>query len=205
MTAFRRTIRRLGLLAAAAAVAAGVCVSTGSAAVFSDDCLPPPQSAYRANAPLVFNTSAGTVELSDVLLTAFNTTCDRLPKSGSSTASYDALLLGTFSLNGGPDLDLTTTARLGQITTAPTSKGGKSKTYGLELTQFDPLELPLLGYKLRESPSLGSLGSAVVTGAPKGAASVDGFFDVSTELSVDNGLTWSGAGAPTRFDVVPRP
>ena len=82
-----------------------MCVATGSAAVFSDDCLPPPASAYRANAALSFNTSAGTVELTNVQLTAFTAACDRLPKSGSSTATYDALMSRSLTVNGSPPED----------------------------------------------------------------------------------------------------
>jgi len=61
---------------------------------------------------------------------------------------------------------------------------------------------------LRESPSRLSLGVHSVTDLGRGQFSVDSFFDVFTELSVDGGNTWIPADRPIRMQltgVVPEP
>ena len=46
------------------------------------------------------------------------------------------------------------------------------------------------GMRLRESPTLASTGKTAISPTPNGTFIIDSFFDVFTELSLDNGATW---------------
>jgi hypothetical protein len=195
------------LALAIVAIAVGS-VAAADGAVYEDGCLPPPASQLRASAPLRFETSSGTVVLDHFVLSSFATPCERLPKAGSTdTKTYDALLLGDLSVGGGAPDAATTTAKLTQAVTGR-SKGGKTRVFDLELLGLDPVSLGQ-GVRLRESPTRTSLGQAVVGKAPRGAADVDGFVDVWTEVSVDGGFTWvpavDGVGDPATTRLVLEP
>jgi hypothetical protein len=45
--------------------------------------------------------------------------------------------------------------------------------------------------KIRESPTLSSLGQTVITRIPRGDFQISSFFDIYTELSIDSGRTWT--------------
>ena len=52
----------------------------------------------------------------------------------------------------------------------------------------------------RESPTLASTGKTAISPAPGGGYIIDSFFDVFTELSMDNGNTWlASTSAPPRM------
>ena len=62
------------------------------------------------------------------------------------------------------------------------------------------------GVMIRESPTRASLGHTKTTALPGGLYQIESFFDVFTELSIDNGVSWmpstNGAGHVT---LVPEP
>ncbi|MBX7209617.1 MAG: choice-of-anchor D domain-containing protein [Verrucomicrobiaceae bacterium] len=74
-------------------------------------------------------------------------------------------------------------------------------TYNMDITQFDMSggTMPA-GMKLRESPSLPSRGRCERVTNPDGSVSVLSFFDVFTEISHDNGATWSASDLPLHFE-----
>jgi len=199
----QRSIPRVAIAVCTLAGLAAVLVAGAGGAVYNDDCLPPPFSAYRATAPLQFQTAIGTVQLATFRLSSLTTPCGRLPKAGTTeTVTYDALLKADLSINGGAPEDATTTARLTQLNILQT-RSGKTKTYTLELTQLTALDLPQ-NLDLRESPSSSSTGTATITGAPKGAANIEGSIAVFTDLSTDGGTSWIPAtGGATSFVLEP--
>jgi hypothetical protein len=59
--------------------------------------------------------------------------------------------------------------------------------------------------RIRESPTLPSLGRTRITDIGGGLYHVDSFFDVFTELSLDGGTNWFPSVGPTHVDLVPEP
>jgi hypothetical protein len=62
------------------------------------------------------------------------------------------------------------------------------------------------GVMIRESPTLASNGQTNVTDLGGGVFRIDSFFDVFTELSLDNGQTWTpSSNGPSHVDLMPAP
>ena len=52
------------------------------------------------------------------------------------------------------------------------------------------------GVRIRESPTLASMGkTTILADTPSGPYHIDSFFDVFTELSIDDGQTWIPSGS----------
>lgn len=65
---------------------------------------------------------------------------------------------------------------------------------------------PARSFYLRESPSLASLGQTHITPDGGGMFRIDSFFDVFTELSLDDGQTWLPAtNGSVRLNLIPAP
>jgi len=82
---------------------------------------------------------------------------------------------------------------------------GDTRSYSLEIlsmTVSDPSNPDIL---IQESPSLPSFGTMTITDLPDGRFSVDSFFDVYTELSMDGGVTWAPCTVPMHWVGVPEP
>ena len=58
---------------------------------------------------------------------------------------------------------------------------------------------------IRESPSLPSEGQTTVTDIGGGQFQIESFFDVFTELSLDNGQTWVPSNGAARVTLMPEP
>ncbi|UCG49376.1 MAG: hypothetical protein JSU94_06255 [Phycisphaerales bacterium] len=58
---------------------------------------------------------------------------------------------------------------------------------------------------IRENPSIASKGRMTVTDLGNGRFSVESFFDVFTELSVDGGENWVAGDGPIRVELAPEP
>ncbi len=132
------------------------------------------------------------------------------PLPGLTTShTFDAQAEFDISYFGGPlyihaSAPVTVTV---QITTRP---GGDGTTdyYDTELTQFSLSGGTLVaGVRIRESPLRASLGrttsSAVLGGA--GGYQIDSFFDLHTEVTTDNGVTWwPSLAGPVTMTLQPR-
>lgn len=75
--------------------------------------------------------------------------------------------------------------RLGTPTNPP-----DFQMYDAELEQLDVVGGPRPGMMIRESPKLASLGITRIEPQPSNLFAISSFFDVFTELSLDNGLKW---------------
>jgi len=81
---------------------------------------------------------------------------------------------------------------------SPTLPGFTS--YDTEMLQLDISSGLPPGMLIRESPTLQSLGTTTVTPASGGGFLIDSFFDVFTEVSLDNGQSWQvSTSAPPRM------
>ncbi len=99
--------------------------------------------------------------------------------------TFDSILEGLIDLGSGP-VPVTLT---GPVTTMAYGKAGN--TTGLFDTEM--ISMSLTGYasttkvEIRESPTLGSLGQVDIANLGGGLYQIDSFFDIYTELSIDDG------------------
>lgn len=131
-----------------------------------------------------------------------------LPSSGPGIESVAAQL--SFSFNGLPPgqprrAPTTTAAVFDSFVGIDHSSGGQR--FAMELSDMElDFDQPGQGlFKVRESPMLASTGQALITDIGGGLYHIDSFFDVFTELSLDNGQTWIPSDGPARLTLVPAP
>lgn len=87
-----------------------------------------------------------------------------------------------------------------RVETEGTEGGGGSRILATEVVSLDADPDPANpGLRFRESPSRPSLGSSVIQPIPDGRYSIDSFFDIFLEVSVDAGQTWTPADRPVRL------
>ena len=104
---------------------------------------------------------------------------------------------GRVSLDGG-----TTFAPFECDYTGKRKLSGKVNVTAGEICDAELVSLSLSGgtlppnLRLRESPSKASLGRTSIRRGPDGLYRIGSFFDIFTELSLDNGATWSPAEGP---------
>jgi len=60
-------------------------------------------------------------------------------------------------------------------------------------------------YTIRESPTLVSSAEMEVRNNPGGGYMIDSFFDIFTEISVDDGLSWVPSSGPVHMEGTPEP
>ncbi len=90
--------------------------------------------------------------------------------------------------------DLGATNAEGYYRTATSTNPPDYQMYDAELLQLATIAGGThIGPMLRESPSLSSLGATRIELQISGLATISSFFDVFTEVSLDNGLTWHPA------------
>jgi hypothetical protein len=116
-----------------------------SAAVFSNDCLPPPASAYRANAELRFETTSGHRRALECPPDGVHGDLRPPAEVRFLDGDFDALMTGSFALNGGALEDLTTTAKLTQnhdVFTELSVDNGLTWVPAVASTRFDLVPRP---------------------------------------------------------------
>ena len=150
----------------------------------SDNLMPSPH--YHGDHPVGFLLPAVQMNSLD-----FDVTNGRLapPAPGASEVSSFFDVFTEISLDSGAGPHISRTRMTGQMHI--TDSGGG--TYQTEMLQMDIRggELPA-GTMIRESPTKQSLGRTTLAPVANGYI-IDSFFDVFTELSIDNGQTWSPA------------
>ena len=87
-----------------------------------------------------------------------------------------------------------------------THVASSSREYYLYVSQLDISggTLPP-GVLIRVNPTLGAGGLTAITDLGAESFHIDSFFDVFTDLSLDNGQTWISADGPGSFDLEPDP
>jgi hypothetical protein len=111
------------------------------------------------------------------------------------------------ALHGLPTGFPITTLLQGRVQTIAYTKGPTSTT-GTFATEMVGMDLQGFGgmVRIRESPTLPSLGSTRISDNGNGTYHIDSFFDVFTEISLDGGANYNYVAAvPTRVDLVPEP
>lgn len=162
--------------------------------VVPSNCLPPGNSSYAGSFHAKYGTGPGALILMNPVHHMFSS-CDPPPKPGppgqSTTHEFDSEVMGHFSMAGSPPIPFAAPAKVKvTVTFAGHDKGGVT-VFDTEMLQLDISggTLPP-AVKIRESPSLKSTGKTATKHVPQGMFLIQSFFDVFTELSLDDGATW---------------
>jgi hypothetical protein len=182
------------------------CIATLAAAslasaqpAFNSNCIPPLDGSYVGQ---FHSWGGGLFNLSDPVHSAF-TNCS-LPPTGGGTQNhvFSSTVSGTIS---GPSLPPTFVSLPGAnsaVRVTHTGDVGPTSFFDTEMLQLD---ITGPGILIRESPTLPSLGATSITDLGGGMWTIDSFFDVFTELSIDGGQSWVPSDGPTRMRLVPTP
>ena len=202
------------LLVAAATLLASLAITArdaGAQSCVHDDCQPAPGSTYASLAHFDFSFLGTTVVLTSVSLHNLSS-CGSPPASvpgATATHSFTAVFDCTASVNGGPAVPGSGPASA-TLFNRFNHASGSTRFLDTEVLQLDVVGggLPS-GARLRESPTLASIGTTKIQDLGGGTFLVDSFFDVFFELSLDGGVSWvpqsnapstmtlTGPGCPT--------
>ena len=163
-----------------------------AAVVAAADCLPPagPHSKYTSpDFHARFADGTNVFDLSNPVHAGF-TACVNPPAAGSQLESFGSTVAFDLSINGGPLLHLSAMAAVSVVVTFDHAMGA-TRFFDTEMTQLDISggSLPP-GVLVRESPTLASTGQTSIEDLGGGLFKIDSFFDIFTELSLDNGTNW---------------
>jgi len=163
--------------------------------------LPPPPGTYNSTQQYWQLYAVG-IQLKDVHLSKFTSSLPPPPPGGTNFHSLNAEIQMMFSQDGGATFNPVTVQNVPlqvRVTSTATKDIGNMRYFDTEMFSMSLAGggLPP-GVMVRESPTLASLGKTHITQTPDGMYHIDSFFDIFTELSVDNGANWSpstnGAG-----------
>jgi hypothetical protein len=121
----------------------------------------------------------------------------------TTTQAYTSVLDMQISMDGGKTFQFARTMAPMQITTASTGSGTGTFFDNQTVSVSFTVPLASASIMLRESPSLPSRGTTQIVPMADGTFRINSFFDVFTELSLDNGNTWwPGSNGPVRMTLV---
>lgn len=175
--------------------------------VTNSDNLPPLAGEYVTPDAFHAMYAAGLIQLSNVHHRAFTGTFPPPPLGGNSTHGFGSTVDMMVSGDGGASFNPFTAPGTVAVFVDHTSDIGPIRFFDTEMLQLDISggTLPP-GVLIRESPTLQSLGQTTITDLGGGQYQIASFFDVFTELSVDNGQNWMPQdNGPTRVTLVPEP
>jgi hypothetical protein len=170
----------------------------------SPPCLPPlhVNAGYVSQYHTTFTTGLGTIDLSNVVHSAF-TSCAPPPTGGATVIdSGNSTVTADVSIGGGSPIPMLfnpvpMTVRMTHLVSLP----------GVEVIETEMLALQLVGggVMIRESPTLQSHGQTTLTDLGGGLTRIDSFFDIFTELSLDNGQSWIPSNGPAHVTLTDMP
>ncbi len=186
-------MRWRGLVSAAIVAALVVLPQLAAAAVVAtSDCLPPAGQHVKYTSPdfhARFTDGSNVFDLSNPVHGGF-TACLAPPVAGSQLHSFGSTVYFDLSINNGPSSQFSAPAAVSVIVTFNNALG-LTRFFDTEMIQLDISggTLPP-GVMVRESPTLASTGQTSIEDLGGGLYKIDSFFDIFTELSLDNGTTW---------------
>ncbi|PWU17532.1 MAG: hypothetical protein C5B50_11160, partial [Verrucomicrobia bacterium] len=127
------------------------------------------------------------------------------PSAGiTNTHAFNSILDMSVSLDGGASFQSVRANSAVTVSVAGVGSGA-SGLYDTEMTQLDAtIQLNGLTLMIRESPTLPSRGGTLSTVQGDGTFQINSFFDIFTEISLDNGQTWSApTNGPVRMHLTP--
>lgn len=181
------------------ATSLALCGTASASILTTDPSLPPNKGGYFTSKVTYALPGPLVIEISDILHFGF-TNIIRLPLGLDERETFDSTVTGKLSVNGNPQglVELT-----GSVETIVFGKiGNTTGTFQTEMLQLD---LTGGGIMVRESPTLASLGETTITDLGGGTYRIDSFFDIFTELSLDDGTTWIPSSSLERVELIPEP
>lgn len=171
----------------------------GMIPAFNNNCIPPLDGAYVGQ---FHSWGGGLFNLSDPIHSAF-TNC-AVPPTGGGTQNhvFSSTVSGTISGPGLPPTFVSLPGANSTVRVTHTGDVGPASFFDTEMLQLDIFGPGLL---IRESPTFPSQGMTSITDLGGGMWSIDSFFDVFTELSIDGGQTWIPSDGFTRMRLIPTP
>ena len=187
-----RVLAPPGAMLLAAILATGAAATEG---IYSNDCVPPPDT-YIGHFHAEY--LQGLIDLSEPQHFRF-TECDSLPgatalAAASSTHTFGSLIRVDVSVSGGTPQTMQAPATVTVRVDYTGVDGAGKRMFDTEMLQLDIAggTLPP-GTRIRESPTMASTGKTTVRDYGGGLFAIDSFFDIFTELSLDDGQTWNPA------------
>ncbi|HWX21576.1 MAG TPA: hypothetical protein VN578_16865 [Candidatus Binatia bacterium] len=172
--------------------------------------MPPTNGQYSAPGPIHYTIGTSGVVLSNLALQNMLPSQPLPPPGQSQLQTFEATANLMVSLDNGRTFMSNSAPASGLVTVSNTSPGGSlgPAYYNTELLQLNISggNLPP-GLMVRESPSKVSLGrtSSIQDTGPTGGYRISSFFDVFTELSLNNGQTWNPVDSPSSVALFPWP
>ncbi len=193
-SALKQSARRLSRLMLGAIVAALVVLPpfASAAVVATADCLPPLGQHFKYTNPgfhARFVGGGNVFDLTNPVHGGF-TACVAPPLAGSQLHSFGSTVFFDLSVNAGPSSQFSAPAAVSVLVTFDTLLGN-TRFFDTEMVQLDISggNLPP-GVMVRESPTLQSTGKTSIEDLGGGQYKIDSFFDIFTELSLDDGASW---------------
>ena len=133
---------------------------------------------------------------------SFFTNIARNPVGPNEQETFNSTATGMVSIMGGSFNPITLT---GPVQTLVFNKVGN--VTGVFNTEMLALNLSGGGVMIRESPTMASAGQTTITDVGGGNFTINSFFDIFTELSLDGGATWIPAVSSTHLslEAIPEP
>ncbi len=183
----------------------------GAPILSSSSVLPSPDAVLIRESPTLVTFPSG-VAISDLRLS--NPTGGASP-SGSLGVAVDSFfdIEYEIDLGGGGGGGGATGTASGAMRAANIGSSGQDGYFDTEMLALSLVGLPG-GLMIRESPSRPSMGQTAIRNLGPGGpgpvcdpCTIDSFFDVFTELSIDGGQTWEQASGPLRLTsaAIPEP
>ena len=181
-----------------------VAATAQGGAVFPTDHLPP-QGVYEDNSGQVVTYSDG---FTAVMAWGFShhTFSPQYapPDPGPDVLTYNSTL--EFTLDVGSLLPFADTSAQVGVTAWLSSDDGTTRVYDMEMNHLNGDDTGgFLDVLFRESPLYVSSGQTSITDLGDGNFHIDSFFDVWTELSLNNGASWLPADRAIRLELIPEP
>lgn len=170
--------------------------------ITNDPNLPPNVGGYVSPAQVhACYPNCATIDLSNILHSFF-TNVVRIAVGPHEQEDFDSVATGQVSQFGGPPQPI---SLAGPVRTLVLGKVGN--VTGTFQTEMLTLNLTGGGVIIRESPTLASTGQTTIANIGGGQFQIDSFFDIFTELSLDNGQTWIPSEGSTRVNLtaIPEP
>ena len=154
---------------------------------YASNCVPPAGSEYAGGVEQ-WATTLGTVELRNPIYSQFNE-CATPQASGSwADTSLTSLVSGEWFVNGSDLGPVSATSNPSHINYTVASNSGGVETITTQMLSMD-VNLGV-GKLIRIDPTTSSPGQTVITDVGGGNFKITSFFDIFTNVSLDDGETW---------------
>jgi hypothetical protein len=169
-------------------------------------CLPPPNSQYVASLQPLHQQYGTQYLLRNPKHKRFAGCTPPPPPGGSGTDNFNSEVEAEFSTDGGNTwMPIHTSGPTAVMVTSSTDSGN-TRFFDTEMLSLNLQGggLPP-GVMIRESPTLASTGKTRITDQGDGTYRIGSFFDVFTELSLNNGQNWMPANGSGHMEIEEEP